>query len=148
MIIGEQRTPAAAARGTGRGVAAMLGAAGSLACGVSMILLAAGIGASATATGMSSMTRHTAAHGLLGTLARIGPGLLAASVLLVTVAFALTHRPLAAAPALLAGAVLYIGMYAQTSQAVMFVSIAAGYLTWLVLFLWVRRDHRATTVNR
>jgi hypothetical protein len=49
---------------------------------------------------------------------------------LVTSAFALTRRPVTAVPALAAGAVAYAGMYAQPSPAVMYASIAAGYLTW------------------
>jgi hypothetical protein len=57
----------------------------------------------------------------------------------VTAAFALTRRPVTAIPALVAGAVLYAGMYAQNSPPVMYASIAVGYLTWAALPLWVTR---------
>lgn len=77
------------------------------------------------------------AHGLLGLLIRVGPGLLIASAVLIALAFAL-RRPGATVPALLAGAVLYAGMYAQPSRTVMYASIAAGYAGWAVLYLWVR----------
>jgi hypothetical protein len=60
----------------------------------------------------------------------------------VTAAFALTRRPLTAVPAVLAGAVAYAGMYAQSSQAVMYASIAAGYLTWAGLMLQMRAESR------
>jgi len=38
----------------------------------------------------------------------------------------------------LAGAVLYAGMYAQTSPAVMYAAIGVGYAAWAALYLWVR----------
>lgn len=80
-----------------------------------------------------------------GVLLRLGPVLLVVSVLLVTAAFALSRRPVAAVPALLAGAVLYAGMYAQPDLTVMYVGIAARYLAWAGLYLWVRapRPRRA-----
>ena len=60
-------------------------------------------------------------------------------MLLVTAAFALGPRRQAAIPAVLAGAVLYAGMYAQTDPAVMYAAIAVGYTTWSALYLWARR---------
>ena len=127
---------------------AAIGLAGSLACATSMVLVALGVGASAAAAGMASMNQPARPqHGLLGLLIRIGPALLIASIVLVTVAFAL-RRPQAAAPALLAGAVLYVGMYAQSNQAIMYGSIAVGYAAWIGTYLWVRasplpaRQHR------
>ncbi len=75
-----------------------------------------------------------------------------ASLLLVTAAFALTRRPVAAFPALLAGVVLYAGMYTQSSLPVMYASIAVGYLAWAALVLGCAvegthagRDHRGRT---
>jgi hypothetical protein len=105
-----------------------------------MILAAAGVGTSAAATGMAAMTGTgaQAPKGALGVLLRIGPGLLVVSVLLVTAAFAVTRRPATALPALLAGTVLYAGMYAQPSLPVMYAAIAVGYTTWVILCLWVR----------
>lgn len=134
-------------RRAGRTWAGTLGAAGSVACGISMILIAAGVGASAAATGMAAMsgTGAGAPHGVIGVLLRVGPWLLVVSVLLVTAAFALTRRPAAAIPALLAGAVLYVGMYRQASLSVMYASIAVGYTAWIALYLLVRRGHHRRT---
>lgn len=121
-----------------RRAAGAVGAAGSVACVTSMVLAAAGVGASASAAGMAGMSAAGGTHpGLLGALIRIGPGLLIASIVLVTGAFALRHPP-AAVPALLAGAVLYAGMYAQANLAVMYASIAVGYAAWIGLYLWLR----------
>ena len=129
---------------TGRWSAGALGVLGSMACTVSMIAAAVGVGGAAAATsmaGMAGMTTTGSGHpgGALGALVRIGPWLIVASALLVTAAFALTRRPVTAIPALAAGAVLYAGMYAQSSLPVMYASIAVGYLTWAVLLLWVAR---------
>lgn len=97
-----------------------------------------GPGASATAAGMAGMSSPGGTHaGRLGALIRIGPGLLIASIVLVAGAFALRHPP-AAVPAVVAGAVLYAGMYAQANLAVMYASIAVGYAAWTGLFLWLR----------
>jgi len=115
-----------------------------MACTASMIAAAVGVGGAAAATSMAGMTSTGPGHpgGVLGVLVRIGPWLIVASVLLVTSAFALTRRPATAIPALLAGAVLYAGMYAQNSLAVRYASIGAGYLTWAALaLLAVRATH-------
>ena len=127
-------------RRAGRFAAGTLGAIGSAACAVSMILVAVGVGGSAAAASMAAMTGTGTATpgGVLGGLVRSGPWLIVASVLLVTTAFALTRRPWAAIPALLAGAVLSAGMYAQSGKAVMYASIAVGYLAWGTLLLWLR----------
>jgi len=114
------------------------GGLGSLACGASMVAAAAGAGGSAAVAGMAGMSgRGATAHGLLGVLLRAGPGLLIVSVLLVTAAFAL-RRLAAAGGALLAGAVLYGGMYGQSSPAVMYASLAVGYSAWAGLYLRTR----------
>jgi hypothetical protein len=129
---------ARAARTACRTAAGTAGLLGSLACGASMVAAAAGAGGSAAAAGMAAMSgRGATAHGLLGVLLRAGPGLLIASVLLVTAAFAL-RRLIAAGGALLAGAVLYGGMYGQSSPAVMYASFAVGYPAWAGLYLWTR----------
>lgn len=60
----------------------------------------------------------------------------------LTAAFALTHRPGTAIPALLAGVVQYGGMYAQSRLTVMYAGIALGYTVWIGLYLWVRGAHR------
>jgi hypothetical protein len=136
--------------------AGVLGLLGSVACAVSMLLVAAGVADSAAATSMAAMTGTGTPGGALGGLVRIGPWLMLASVLLVTAAFALTRRPVTAVPALLAGAVLYTGMYAQASLAVMYASIAVGYTAWAALLLRVRAggrrpwtsDHSGTCPDR
>lgn len=138
-------------RRAGRSWAGGLGVAGSAACVASMISVGVGVGvgvgAAATATGMAAMsgTGPSAPGGALGVLLRLGPVLLVVSVLLVTAAFVLSRRPVAAVPALLAGVVLYAAMYAQPDLTVMYLGIAAGYLAWAGLYLWVRttRPHRA-----
>lgn len=138
------RSPRAQRRG--RRCAGMLGILASVTCAGSMILASVGVGGATAAASMASMTAGPAAPGgAIGALTRAGPWLMAVSVPLVTVAFAMSRRPLAAIPALLAGAVLYAGMYAQHNTAVMDASIAAGYLAWAALTLWVRprRDKAA-----
>jgi hypothetical protein len=137
---GAERAAMPAARAACRTAAGTAGLLGSLACGASMLLAAAGVGGTAAAGGMAAMTGPGAGPpgGALGVLVRAGPWLLAGSVLLVAAALALGPRPAAAAGGLLAGAVLYAGMYAQSSPAVMDASIAAGYLAWAGLFLWAR----------
>ena len=102
------------------------------------------MGGATAATGMTGMAGMTgpgpgAPGGMLGVLVRAGPWLIVASALLVAAAFALTRRPVTVVPALLAGAVLYAGMYAQSSLPVMYASIAAGYLAWAALALWAVR---------
>ncbi|SLJ61055.1 hypothetical protein [Mycobacteroides abscessus] len=115
---------------------------GSVACMVSMGLVAVGAGSSAAAAGMAGMSTsgHTPS-GPLGALVRIGPVLLIVSIVLVTVAFALRRR-LAAVPALIAGVVMYAAMYAQPSLTVMYTGLALGYATWIGLFLWLRTRAR------
>lgn len=140
-------------RYTGRWSAGALGVLGSMACTASMIAAAVGVRGAAAATSMAGMTGMTApgsGHpgGALGALVRIGPWLIVASALLVTAAFALTRRPRAAIPALVAGAVLYAGMYAQNSLPVMYASIAVGYLTWAALALWTARPRHNPAAQR
>ncbi len=132
-------TDDSSARRTGRVSAGILGAAGSLACATSMVLVAVGIGVSASASGMAAMSGTTAdgPHGVLGALLRVGPWLQLISTALVVVAFALSRRPVATIPALLAGILLQFGMYAQTTFVVMYLSIAVGYALWVALYLWV-----------
>ena len=140
------RPPRRAARWS----AGALGVLGSAACAASMILAAVGVGGAAAATGMAGMTGAgpDAPGGMLGALVRAGPWLILASALLVTTAFALTRRPVTAVPAALAGAVLYAGMYAQRSPPVMYASIAAGYLAWAALALWVTRGRASAIAGR
>lgn len=133
----EQSSGAPVLRYAGRCAAGALGLVGTFACGASMVLVAVGVGGTAAATGMAAMsgTGPGAPQGLLGALLRIGPWLLVGSVLLVTAAFGLTRRPATATLALLAGALLYAGMYAQPNLTVMYAAIAVGYTAWGALYL-------------
>jgi hypothetical protein len=108
-----------------------------MACSVSMSAAAVGVGGATTAAGMAGMAGPGHTTEMLSVLARIGPWLMVASVLLVAGGFALSRRRVTAVPALVAGAVLYAGMYAQSGLPVMYASIAVGYLTWAALLLWV-----------
>ncbi len=84
--------------------------------------------------------------GLLGVLVTIGPELLVVSVLLVAVSFAL-RRPVAALPALIAGALLYWGMYSQASVVVMYVTIVVAYLAWAAIYVWNRTRPRRGSLD-
>lgn len=128
----------------GRYSAGALGVLGSLTCAASIILAAVGVGSGTVATSMAGMTGTgpSAPRGTLGALVRAGPLLMLVSGLLVAAAFALSRPPVTAIPALLAGAVLYAGMYAQPSLPVMYARIAVGYLTWAILALWIIRPRR------
>jgi hypothetical protein len=109
------------------GRSAALGVLGSVACAASMILTAVGVAAATAATSMAGMTGTGPATpaGHPAALVRVGPWLMVASALRVAAAFAFTRLPVTAPSALLAGAVLYVGMYAQRSLPVM----CAGYFT-------------------
>ncbi|MDA8379326.1 MAG: hypothetical protein M0020_00585, partial [Actinomycetota bacterium] len=99
------------------GVAGAGVASGAQASGGSMAGMA-GMGpapaARAAASSGAAAPRHPG--GVLGFLVTIGPELLVVSILLVTVSLALRRRA-AALPALVAGGLLYWGMYAQGSDA-------------------------------
>lgn len=147
--------------GRARVAAGVAGTCGSLACITSMVLPLvglAGAGAAAGAqasggsmAGMGPAPATTAAStasshpgGVLGVLVTIGPELLVVSALLITVSLALRRR-VAAIPALAAGALLYWGMYAQASDAVMYAAIAVGYVLWAATYVWTRvRRPRST----
>ena len=129
--------------------AGVLGALGSVACTASMIAAAVGIGGAAAAD-MTGMAATGSGHpgGTLGALVRIGPWLIVASALLVAGAFALTRRTVTAVPALVAGGVLYAGMYFQNNLPVMYASIAVGYLTWAALAMWAARQRHNPAAQR
>lgn len=109
-------------------------------CCLPPILVALGAGVS-TSAGMAGMGHASTLGGrpgaILDLLNRITPGLLIASIVLITGAFAL-RRPAAAIPALLAGVVLYLSVHAQPDPVVMYTGMAVGYGTWIGLYLWTR----------
>jgi|APThiThiocy_cv2_1041547.scaffolds.fasta_scaffold00969_6 hypothetical protein len=130
----------------GAGSAGLLGVTGSVACTAAMVLPvigAAGAGAAAGMSGMADMT-GPAQEGLLGVLLQYGPIILVVSIALVTMSVAL-RRPVAAVPALAAGALLYWGMYAQPSYPVMYGSVALGFAGWGTIYLWTRTATAAHT---
>ncbi|MDA8283543.1 MAG: hypothetical protein M0Z42_09680 [Actinomycetota bacterium] len=153
--------------GTVRACSGVAGTCGSLACMASMVLALVGVAGAGIASGarvgggsMAGMagtgpapaaraaaSRGAAAPshpgGVLGFLVTIGPELLVVSILLVTVNLALRRR-VAALPALFAGALLYWGMYAQGSDALMYATIAVGYTIWAATYAWTRLRTRAS----
>ncbi len=122
----------------GGGMLGALGITGGLICTATMVLPALGA-AGAAAGGTQGMTGadEPPRYGLVGTLTDVGPAILVVSTLLVTLGVGL-RRPLAAVPALAAGAVLYWGMYAQPSYPVMYLTLALGFTGWLATYLWAR----------
>ena len=109
----------------------------------------AGTGPAPAARAAASRGAAAPSHpgGVLGFLVTIGPELLVVSILLVTVNLALRRR-VAALPALFAGALLYWGMYAQGSDALMYATIAVGYTIWAATYAWTRQRPRASETTR
>lgn len=129
-----------ATRAGAAGVVAAL--ACMLACCLPAVLIAFGAGTAGMAGMGESHLANRTFVGVLQLLHRISPGLLAVSIVLIAVAFAL-RRPAAVIPALLAGAVLYASMHGQSNPAVMYAGMAIGYGSWIVLYLWPRRGSQA-----
>ncbi len=127
---------------------AVVGGVGAVACSVSMTLAALGvIGTAAAASGSvagmegmgSSSSGQPASSGLLGNLIRflvqVGPPVLMISVAAISVSLGLRRRA-AVIPALLAGAVMFAGMYLQSGAPLMYASIALGLMVWTSLYIW------------
>jgi hypothetical protein len=121
-----------------------------------MTLAAVGIIGTAAATsgsvaGMQGMgsgsSGQTASSGLFGSLIRflvqVGPPLLIISVAAITVSLGLRRRA-AVIPAVLAGAVMYAGMYLQSEVPLMYASIALGLILWTSLYVWTQRRQPRT----
>jgi hypothetical protein len=126
---------------------AVAGGIGAVACALSMMLAAVGIiGATAAASGsmanMGSGSSQTASSGVVGSFIRflveVGPPLLIISVVAITVSLGLRRRA-AVIPAVLAGAVMYAGMYLQSAVPLMYASIALGLIVWTSLYVWTQR---------
>ncbi|WP_298800437.1 hypothetical protein [uncultured Pseudonocardia sp.] len=133
-------------RQSATGALGLLGAAASLLCGAVMVLPVIGIagaGVAASSQGMAGMD-GPAPGGVLGVLTADGPLILGVSVLLVSLGLGL-RRPVAAIPALAAGAVLYWGMYAQPSYPLMYLTLLVGFAAWAATYLWVRRAEPRST---
>src|SRR5258708_28678349 len=132
---------------------AVAGGIGAVACSLSMTLAALGIiGTAAAASGSmanmgSGSSGQTASSGLFGSLIRflvqVGPPLLIISVAAITVSLGLRRRA-ALIPAVLAGAVMYAGMYLQPEVPLMYASIALGLIVWASLYVWTQRRQPRT----
>lgn len=124
-----------------------VGVAGSIACSLAMIAAAAGLlgaGASTAArTSVGSMAHMGSTAGRnpewIDFLVRNGPAVLVASLALVIGAAAVRRRS-AILPAALAGIILYVGMYRQSSLGWMYAAIGSGTLLLVGAF--------AATVSR
>ncbi|MDA8203399.1 MAG: hypothetical protein M0Z49_11700 [Chloroflexi bacterium] len=126
------------------GVAGAGVASGAQAGGGSMAGMAGmGPAPAERAVAASGAAAPSHAGGVLGFLVTIGPELLVVSILLVTVSLALRRR-VAALPAPFAGALLYWGMYAQGSDALMYATIAVGYAIWAATYAWTRLRPRVS----
>jgi hypothetical protein len=129
---------------------AVAGGLGAIACSVSMILATVGlVGTAAAASGsvagmagMGSTRSQTAPSGLFGNvlsfLVRGGPLMLIVSVLAIAVSLGIRRRA-AVIPAVVAGAVMYAGMYLQSNVPVMYAAIALGLIVWASVYLWTRQ---------
>ncbi len=133
---------------------AVAGGFGALACSVSMILVTVGlVGAAAAASGSiagmaamgSTSSGQTPSNGLFSStvrlLVQVGPPLLIISIVAIAVSVGIRRRA-AALPAMLAGAVMYAGMYLQSSVPLMYASIALGLVVWTAVYFWTRRPLR------
>ena len=129
----------------GQAVIGIVGMLGTLTCVGAIVLAAIGIaggGASAGMTAMGAMTSSGHAIGgqsldILALLLRTGPLILLVSIAAITLSLAL-RRWVTAIPALLAGGIIYWGMYGQPNLSVMYITIGVGLSSWAAVFLWVR----------
>ena len=132
-------------RGRLPAVAGALGILGSLACSVAMLmalvgLLGAGVASSAASTGdMAGMAGISSAPGpwpqnsslpaplltLLFVLFQSGPAILVVSIVAIGLAVA-SRRRVALVPVVMAGLLLYWGMYLQSTRLVMYSAVAVG----------------------
>jgi hypothetical protein len=132
---------------------AVAGGIGAVACSLSMTLAALGIiGTAAAASGSmanmgSGSSGQPASSGLVRSLIRflvqVGPPLLIISVVAITVSLGLRRRA-AVIPAVLAGAVMYAGMYIQSAVPLMYASIALGLIVWTSLYVRTQRRQPRT----
>jgi len=107
---------------------------------------AAASGAMAGMEGMSAgnsaqPVSSSAVASLIRFLAQVAPTLMLISVAAITVSLGLRRRA-AVIPALLAGAVMYAGMYLQSGVPLMYGSIVLGLSLWTFLFVWTQAWRR------
>ncbi len=124
------------------------GLIGGISCTVSMTLLVLGLLGTVTAQAsnsresMAGMGATSEGPGLinlvLAFLIARGPIILVISIVLVALAVSLRQRWFAI-PALAAGALMYWGMYVQSSATLMYFASGFGIAVWLLLFVASRR---------
>lgn len=123
-----------------------LGIFGSLTCSAAMTAAAFGIGGAAAIGAMGSMTAMSGAadqatigplDAVVAFLVTAGPAILLLSLIAIGVT-TLARRRAATGLVLVAGVVLFWGMYLQPSLSVMFVSIVAGLTALVVAYVWTR----------
>lgn len=133
----------------GQAVIGIVGVLGTLACIGAMVLAVigvAGVGASAVGAGASMAGMSTGSQGqatsgqatsILAFLLQAGPTILPVSIGAFTLSLAIRQWA-TAIPVLLAGGVIYWGMYGQRNLSVMYVTIVLGLFCWAAVFFWVR----------
>jgi len=84
--------------------------------------------------GSSSSGSSSHSPGWLDALIRFGPEILIISILLLAFAVGLRRRD-AVVPALIGGLILYVGMYAQPSLAVMYAAMVVGTALLVLAFV-------------
>lgn len=132
-----------------------VGIAGSIACSLAMVAAAAGLlgagastGARASAGSMAHMGLSAGRNpGWIDFLVRNGPALLVASLALVIGAAAVRRRS-AVLPAALGGAILYVGMYRQSSTGWMYAAIGSGTLLLVGAFAAILQPPRRSGGRR
>ncbi len=137
---------------------AALGILGSLACSAAMVaalagLLGAGVAAgAASAGGMAGMAGTPGTHSpasqnsslpspvlaILLFLLQSGPVILIVSIAAIALAVGIRRR-FTLLPVVVAGLVLYWGMYMQAVQLVMYFSVALGLATLATAYIWSTR---------
>lgn len=116
-------------------------------------IVGAGVAAGAKANSMQSMesmsgTPSSAAQAAnmpawIALLNRIGPELLIGSVALVILALAFRRSVSGTITSLVAGIILYYGMYSQTNMRLMWIAAATGFVLLLVSMLGLRHTTHA-----
>lgn len=103
-----------------------LGIGGTVLCSLSMLASAAGLFAAERAVGHAgSGSGRPQGPGWFDAIVRFGPEILVASILLVAVAVALRTR-VGLLLVVLGGIVLYVGMYVQPDQLLMYLAMVLG----------------------
>ncbi len=98
-------------------------------------------------TGGPEAMSRTGFGGFIGTLNQAGPTILPVSIGAIVLSLGIRRRA-AAIAALLAGGIMYWGMYAQPRVSLMYASIVMGMIAWTALYLWTSRLSRRLLAPR